>query len=66
MSKLEEYQKELGKIENKEGYVYLEDTLCSYRSLVEDMLETIRELEESKVEKSRLMKLELEASAKRH
>lgn len=45
MSKAEEYQKEFGEILNAEGYDYPEETICSYHSLVEDMIETIKKLE---------------------
>jgi len=65
-SKAEEYQKEFGEILNAEGYDSPEGTICSYHSLVEDMIETIKKLEKEASEKSGLMRLELEASAKRH
>jgi len=66
MSRAEEFQKEYGKILNEEGYEYPGETICSYHSLVEDMIETIKKLEKEASEKSEAMRLELEVSAKRH
>lgn len=61
-SKAEEYQEEFGKILNEEGYESPEDTICSYHSLVEDMIETIKYLEETTSKEYQAKRLKLEAS----
>lgn len=44
--KAEEYQKEYEEIEYKINYTHNEDTISSLRLLVEEMIETIKYLEE--------------------
>jgi hypothetical protein len=65
MSKAEDYQKQYSEV-FKIMDASPEDQISSLSFLVEDMLETIREFEESAWRKSHAMKLELEISARKH
>lgn len=64
MNNVEEFQKQQEEIESEVGYAQLSDILASYRLLVEDMIETIRELEESTSKEYQAKRLKQEASAK--
>lgn len=60
MNKAEEYQKEYEEIESE--IKDISDTVSSLRLLVEDMIEVIRELEETASQEYQTKKLKLEAS----
>ena len=62
MSKSEEYQKEYKEIEKELNYKPVEDTISSLRLLVEDMIGTLTDLEETASKEYQVKKLKLEAS----
>jgi len=65
MSKAKEYQKRYNQVD-KYMDARFENVITSLRFLVEEMIDTIDELEETVSKNSKAIKSELEISAKKH